>query len=81
MHIVSNIERTFSTKSNASDVLRFGEDDTSLNCAENAEKGLSEMERKEEVEGFGGEPLELKDGVALTEEAVELHVPDVITQV
>lgn len=38
------------------------------------------MEKSEEEACFGAAPLEVKDGVAVTEEAVELHVPDVITQ-
>ncbi len=29
---------------------------------------------------FGAEPLAVDHGVAFTEEAVELHVPDIITQ-
>lgn len=39
------------------------------------------MEEKEKREGsFSDEPLVVNDGVAVTEEAVALHVPDVITQ-
>lgn len=39
------------------------------------------MEKKEEQDrSFSGEPLKVEDGVAVTEEAVALHVPDVITQ-
>jgi hypothetical protein len=42
---------------------------------------LTSMEEEEEKLGaFGREPLELAGGTAVTEEAVELHVPDVITQ-
>jgi hypothetical protein len=41
---------------------------------------LTPME-KSEMEGyFGREPLEVSDGIAVTEEAVGLHVPDLITQ-
>jgi len=29
---------------------------------------------------FGGEPLDVSDGIAVTEEAVEMHVADVLTQ-
>ncbi|KAG4432798.1 hypothetical protein IFR05_011709 [Cadophora sp. M221] len=39
------------------------------------------METDELKQGeFGSAPLEVKDGVAVTEESVELHVADVITQ-
>lgn len=40
------------------------------------------MEQSEAPEGFSfhKEPLEVEDGVAATEEGVELHVPDVVTQ-
>lgn len=42
---------------------------------------LTPMEEKEKREGsFSGEPLDVEDGVAVTEEAVTLHVPDIITQ-
>ena len=45
------------------------------------EPPLTPMEEKEVVEGrFGEDPLEVKDGVAVTEEAVGLRVADVITQ-
>lgn len=39
------------------------------------------MEESERVGMFGSAPLDLKRGVAVTEEAVGLHVPDLITQV
>ena len=39
------------------------------------------MEEKEFDGGiFGSAPLEVKDGVAVTEEAVGFHVADLITQ-
>ena len=42
---------------------------------------LTAMETGELVQGeFGSAPLEVKDGVAVMEESVELHVPDIITQ-
>ena len=42
---------------------------------------LTPMEEQEGEEGiFGSAPLEVVDGVAVTEESVGLHVPDVITQ-
>ncbi len=42
---------------------------------------LTPMEEKE-LSGahFSSRPLEVQDGVALLEESIELHVPDVITQ-
>lgn len=46
-------------------------------CPKLAEE--SQMERQETINGFGDQPLELKEGVAVTEEAVALHVPDIIT--
>jgi hypothetical protein len=39
------------------------------------------MEMTEMKEGFGEQPLEVNGGVAVTEEAVGLHVADLITQV
>lgn len=39
------------------------------------------MEESERVGMFGSAPLDLRRGVAVTEEAVGLHVPDLITQV
>lgn len=42
---------------------------------------LTRMEREEEEQGrFGSDPLDVLNGVAVTEEAVELQVPDLITQ-
>jgi hypothetical protein len=41
---------------------------------------LTSMEEEEQQGAFGSDPLELAEGIAVTEEAVELHVPDVITQ-
>ncbi|ROT42067.1 hypothetical protein SODALDRAFT_347154 [Sodiomyces alkalinus F11] len=42
----------------------------------------TEMEKRESEEGkFGDKPLEVDKGVALSEESVELHIPDVLTQV
>ncbi|KAG9243700.1 hypothetical protein BJ878DRAFT_442845 [Calycina marina] len=38
------------------------------------------MEKQEMSEGFGAEPLEVTEGMAVTEEAVDLHVADFITQ-
>lgn len=38
------------------------------------------MEQNEQFGDFGSEPLDLMDGVAVTEEGVELHVADVIMQ-
>lgn len=38
------------------------------------------MEESERTGMFGSAPLDLKRGVAVTEEAVKLHVPDLITQ-
>jgi hypothetical protein len=38
------------------------------------------MEESERIGMFGSAPLDLQHGVAVTEEAVELHVPDLITQ-
>ena len=39
------------------------------------------MERNERLQHtFGSEPLAVNGGVALTEEAVELHVPNVVTR-
>jgi hypothetical protein len=46
------------------------------------EAPLTDMEEGEAEEGeFGAEPLEVRDGIAVTEEAVGLHVADLITQV
>ncbi|KAK0128547.1 hypothetical protein ONS95_000513 [Cadophora gregata] len=46
-----------------------------------ASRPLTSMETGELIQGeFGRAPLDVKDGVALTEESVELHVPDIITQ-
>lgn len=40
------------------------------------------MEERESIEGeFGDKPLDVGNGVAVSEEGVELHVPDVIAQV
>jgi hypothetical protein len=41
---------------------------------------LTPMEQNELDGTFGSAPLEVQDGVAVTEEAVELHVADLITQ-
>ncbi|KAL2075537.1 hypothetical protein VTL71DRAFT_480 [Oculimacula yallundae] len=42
---------------------------------------LTPMETNELIQGeFSSEPLEVKDGIAVTEESVELHVADFITQ-
>lgn len=42
---------------------------------------LTPMEKNEIDDGsFGSEPLEVNHGIAVTEEAVGLHVPDLITQ-
>ena len=41
---------------------------------------LTPMERDELGGSFGREPLDVENGVAVTEEGVELHVADVITQ-
>jgi len=41
---------------------------------------LTQMEQTELNGRFGSAPLEVNNGVAVTEEAVGLHVPDVITQ-
>jgi hypothetical protein len=38
------------------------------------------MEESERIGMFGSSPLDLQHGVAVTEEAVGLHVPDLITQ-
>jgi hypothetical protein len=38
------------------------------------------MEESERTGMFGSAPLDLERGVAVTEEAVKLHVPDLITQ-
>lgn len=38
------------------------------------------MEESERAGMFGSAPLDLQNGVAVTEEAVGLHVPDLITQ-
>jgi hypothetical protein len=38
------------------------------------------MEESERIGMFGSAPLDLERGVAVTEEAVKLHVPDLITQ-
>jgi hypothetical protein len=42
---------------------------------------LTEMEMSEMEGRFGSKPLEVRGGVAVTEEAVGLHVADLITQV
>jgi hypothetical protein len=42
---------------------------------------LTPMEMNEMVGPFGEEPLALNGGVAVTEEAVELHVADLITHI
>lgn len=45
-------------------------------------KLLTPMEEKESRGGsFSDKPLQVSHGVALTEEAVELHIPDIITQI
>lgn len=42
----------------------------------------TKMEEREMTQGqFEAKPLEVQDGVAVLEESVELHVPDVMTQV
>ncbi len=43
---------------------------------------MTPMEEKEQAEGFSfsNEPLEVEKGIAVTEESVELHVADVVTQ-
>ena len=42
---------------------------------------FTEMEMEEMEDGqFGDKPLEVSGGVAVTEEAVEMHVADLITQ-
>lgn len=47
----------------------------------NTTSPLTAMETGELIQGeFGSAPLEVKDGVAMSEESVELHVPDIITQ-
>ena len=88
--------RTMSTRTNLTDVLDLADDYPVTNNTdvldfayavpaadgnEGAEAPLSEMELEESEMGFGDQPLELMDGVAMTEEAVGLHVPDVITHV
>lgn len=42
---------------------------------------LTPMEANEAEEGFGKDPLEVRDGIAVTEEAVGLHVADLIMQI
>lgn len=43
---------------------------------------FTSMEERESIEGeFGDKPLDVGNGVAVSEEGVELHVPDVIAQV
>ena len=42
---------------------------------------LTPMEVTEMERGFGEQPLEVTGGVAVTEEAVGLHVANLITQV
>ena len=42
---------------------------------------LTPMEENELHGSFGSAPLEVHHGVAVTEEAVELHVPDLITHI
>jgi hypothetical protein len=42
----------------------------------------TQMEEQEMDERrFHGEPLEVADGIAVLEESVEMHVPDVMTQI
>lgn len=41
---------------------------------------LTPMEKVERAGFFGSEPLRVADGIAVTEEAVVLHVPDLIAQ-
>ena len=41
---------------------------------------FTRMEMSELRGRFGEEPLEVSDGVAVTEEAVEMHIADLITQ-
>ena len=43
---------------------------------------LTPMEKNEIHDGsFGSEPVEVTHGIAVTEKAVGLHLPDLITQV
>jgi len=45
-----------------------------------SDKPATQMEEQQSSGGFGAAPLELPEGIAVTEEAVELHVADLITQ-
>jgi len=56
--------------------------EAALNVDEKLEEvTLTPMEEKE-LSGahFSSQPFEVQDGVALLEESIELHVPDVVTQ-
>lgn len=56
--------------------LKIGDD-----AAEMENIPLTPMEQEElQSHHFNPDPLELPDGVALLEESVELHIPDIITQ-
>lgn len=63
-----------------------GNPDTTPSISESGEEldtvsvPLTPMEKNEMQGYFGAGPLEVVDGIAVTEEAVGLHVPDLITQ-
>lgn len=43
---------------------------------------LTQMEAEEMDEGYFQErPLEVADGIAVLEESVDIHIPDIVTQI